>query len=87
MTNRAINTIVLSAMLCTILHMATLHASSEVKEKIHIGGTIRTKDGSPVKDIRVMCWYLHRNFPWEFGRQASDDQGRYDFKVPVGLTY
>lgn len=80
-------TLVLSVLLSTSPNLAISNAASQVREKIHIRGAIRTKDGSPVKDIKISCWYLHRDFPWEFGRQTSNDQGCYDFEVPIGRTY
>jgi thiol-disulfide isomerase/thioredoxin len=87
MFKNTITTFVMAALLSTFLAQATSFASSEAKENIHIKGTIRTKDGTPVKDIKVQCFYLNREIPWRIGNQFSDHQGKYDFEVPVGRTY
>lgn len=80
------------AVLAMILVLMTIgqrtsEASSQAKSHVCLRGTVCTKDGSPVKGIRVRCYYLARDTRWEYGQQITDEEGRYVFEVPVGRPY
>ena len=70
----------------SLSYAAELPASDEQKEaKIIIRGCIKTKDGKPLEDIEVKCFYIDPKysyeFVWERDSQLSDDQGQYSFQM------
>jgi len=59
-----------------------------VDNKISIKGIVITRKGVPLEGVEVQCWYINKNdFPYEHERQASNSQGRYEFRVPSGRQY
>jgi len=66
-------------------------SEGEQQAKTYIRGCVKTPQGSPVKGIKVRCFYFDPkydyDFVWQVGSQLSDDLGRYTFHVLSNREY
>jgi thiol-disulfide isomerase/thioredoxin len=79
-----------SVCLLTFVNVALSNATSQIDDKIYIGGTVVTAKGAPVAGVRVRCFYMGGKdfpYPWQFAKQTSGEKGQYEFHVPSGRDY
>ncbi len=80
--------ILFSLCFLTFVSVKPSDSYSQVDNKISIRGIVITSKRVPLEGVEVQCWHFNENdFPFEHERQASDSQGRYEFRVPSGRKY
>ncbi len=64
--------------------------SSGTEATAGVSGYVRTAEGKPVPGIPVRCFYFRQrgsDFPYQNGEQVTDENGRYEFRVPAGYEH